>query len=323
MANPVGVLFHGSTPPADLVRLCQIAEDVGFSELWLSEDYFLMGAFSSAAMALQGTASIPVGIGIVSSIARHPAVAAMEISTLASAYPGRLRVGIGHGVPAWTKQMGLYPKSQIRALREAVTSIRRLLAGETVNESGHFQFEAIQLQHPADGVPIYTGVVGPKSLALSGEVADGTVISALAGPKYVEYARKLIADASATRVGEHTLPVYALYCVDEDRGKARSVARSVAAFYLSAMGPTALTEVYGINDVLKDLIAQGGPESVAAEMPDEWLDWLTIAGEPEECAERIKLRHAAGASSVVLAPVPAETTETQIQLTAARVLPKL
>lgn len=314
---PVGVLLLGSTTPGAIADLARLVEERQFAELWLSEDYFLLAGFSSAAIALAATRRIAVGIGIVAAVARHPAVTAMEIATIAGAYPGRLRVGIGHGVPAWTKQMGLYPKSPLTALREAVTSVRRLLAGETLTQRGHFEFNDIKLHHTARDVPLYTGVTGPKSLALSAEIADGTVISAFAGPKYVATVRALMADRA------HALPTYAIYCVDKDRARARRVARSVVASYLTAMGPTMLTGVYDVNDALAAMIEAGGAAAVEAQMPEEWLDWLVVAGPPDECAERIDALLAAGASSVVLTPVPTDELHAQIDLTAAEVLPRL
>jgi len=113
-------------------------EDRGFDQLWLSEDYFFLGGISSTVAALQATKSIPVGLGIVSSVVRHPAVTAMEIATTARLFPGRLMAGIGHGVPAWTQQMGVYPASPLTAMREAVTAVRRLLDGETLTEDGNY-----------------------------------------------------------------------------------------------------------------------------------------------------------------------------------------
>ena len=320
-----GILLHGSTSPEEVIKLCRFVEQKGFPELWVSEDYFMLAAFSSAAMALQATQSIKVGIGIVSSVVRHPAVAAMEIATLARAFPGRLYAGIGHGVPAWTKQMGLFPKSQLKAMRETVTSIRRLLAGEVLTETGHFHFDQVRLEHPISDVPIYTGVTGPKSLSLSGEIADGTILSALAGPKYVKWAQQITVQAAkeAGRDSNHKLPTYVLYSISKKRQEARAIAKATAAFYLFAMGPTALTHAYGINDDLEDMIKRGGAEQVEQEMPEEWLDWLTISGEPDECAEGIKALHEAGATSVIVAPIPSDTLREQIALTANEVLPKL
>ena len=154
--SPVGVILHGSTPPEELIDLCRLVEDCEFGELWLSEDYFFLGGISSTAVALQSTERIPVGLGIISAVVRHPAVTAMELSTIARLFPGRMMAGIGHGVPAWTQQMGLYPASPLTSMREAVTAIRRLLEGETLTEEGdYFSFDEVVLTHPAEGVKLY------------------------------------------------------------------------------------------------------------------------------------------------------------------------
>ena len=63
-----------------------------------------------------GSARSPTGV-------RHPAVTAMEASTLANAYPGRFTLGIGHGVPAWVAQMHLTPQSVLGSMREAITDV--------------------------------------------------------------------------------------------------------------------------------------------------------------------------------------------------------
>ncbi len=323
--HSLGVLIHGATAPTELGPLAKLAEEHGFSEIWVSEDYFMLAGFSSAALVLHATQRAKVGLGVVASLVRHPAVTAMEVATLAAVFPERLRMGIGHGVPFWIQQMGLYPRSQLVSLREAVTSIRRLLAGETLTESGHFHFDAIQLHHPVDSVPLYTGVTGPKSLALSGEIADGTILSALAGPKYVAWAKQIIENSARQTHGNivHELPTYVLYSVSPDRKLARRIARQSAAFYLCAMGPTALTDAYGLNDELGKMIEAGGAPIVEKEMPEAWLDWLTVSGEPDECVERIKALYAAGASSVIVAPMAGESVEEQIRITAKHVLPHL
>ena len=58
-------------------------------------------------------------------------------------------------------------------------------------------------------------------------------------------------------------------------------------------------------------------------MPDQWLEDLAIAGEPDECAEKIGRYLAAGADSVVLFPFPAERAREMVELAAAEVLPRL
>ena len=101
MANPtrpVGILLLGELPPGKLAEFSRRIEDAGFAELWIAEDYFLLSGFASAAIALQATNRIKVGIGAVANRVRHPAVTAMEATTLAGAFPGRFTsLGIGHG----------------------------------------------------------------------------------------------------------------------------------------------------------------------------------------------------------------------------------
>lgn len=321
----VGVLIPTTTSPSDLVPAAQAVEELGYDEVWVAEDYFLLGGVASAAMTLQATEKIRVGIGVLSSVVRHPAVTAMEVATLAAAFPGRLMPAIGHGVPAWTKQMGLYPGSPLGAFREVVTTLRRLLAGETVTEDGHFTFDAVGLTHVPEETQILGGVVGPKSLELSGEVADGTVLSVLAGSKYVEFAAAKAAEGAkrAGRTGEHLLPTFSIFSVDDDVDKARDAVREALAFYLTAVGPTALTGVYDANERLIELIDAGGPEAIAAEMPDAWLDDFAIAGTPDVCADKIRALHDAGASSVVLVPMPAEDGQEVLRKAADTVLPLL
>jgi 5,10-methylenetetrahydromethanopterin reductase len=318
----LGVSLGGAISPALLVDAYQLIEKRGFREIWIHEDYFYHGGFSAAAIALQATRHIAVGIGIVSAVVRHPAATAMEVATLATTYPGRLRVGIGHGAPMWMKQLGLYPKSPLRALREVMTSVRRLLDGETLTQSGLFTFDAVQLTHPAPGVPLYAGVIGPKSLALSGEIADGTVLTVMSGPKYIAYARDVTAGAAkqAGRSRVHELPALTLCFVDRDERVARSNARRVVAKMLAEAGPDILTNLYGIDAQLSDMIARGGTHIVEAEMPEEWIDWFVAAGEPAQCLERIRALASAGATSVILTLTDAAQIRSSVDLLADQIL---
>jgi len=319
----VNVLIHGSTSPEQFVPLAQVIESLGFREIWLAEDYFLVGGFATSAMVLQGTRRVKVALGVVPSVSRHPAVIAMEIATLARAYPGRFIPGIGHGAPLWMKQMGVFPKSVLGTLQEAILAVRRLLAGETLNErGGYFHFDAVRLGHPAEAIEIYAGVLGPKSLELAGAIADGVILGAMSSPAYVRDAKGHVESGRrrADRRGELRYPTLAVYAVDKDRAVARRIARQVLAFYLNAAGATGQTEPDGVSATLLEMIRRGDAETLAQEMPEEWIDLFAIAGEPDECAERIRALLAAGASSVVLAPVRTDRLREQLEFTAREVV---
>jgi 5,10-methylenetetrahydromethanopterin reductase len=325
---PVGLVLGSALPPENIKQIAIEAEKLGFHQLWLAEDYFFTGGISGATAVLEATESIPVGLGIVSAMVRHPAVLAMELSTMARMYPGRLLPGIGLGVPDWMRQMDLNPKSSLTALRECVGSLRALLAGEELTSEGrYFSFDKVKLTYPLpdEQLPLYMGVLGPKMLQLSGEIADGTVISVLAGTEYVRWARERTLEGAqkAGRDYDHKLATFALFACDEDGKAARDAIRPTLAFYLATVAESALVREYGITEQVLALAADGGPEALAAAMPDQWLEDLVVAGTPDECAEKINRLLEAGSASVELFCVPTERASELINLAAEKILPQV
>jgi 5,10-methylenetetrahydromethanopterin reductase len=321
----LGIFLLGDLPPARIAETAQLVEEAGFKELWIIEDYFMLSAFATSGIALQATKTIKVGIGAIANRVRHPAVAAMEATTLAGAFPGRfLNLGLGHGLPFWMKQMDLYPKSPLTSMTEAVHGIKRLAKGETLIEKGeYYSFDNIHLAHSAPDLRVMTAVVGPKSVDLTARIADGLQISALAGSRYVREVSERIAKIRAAEglPREFKVLTYALASVGPNSSDSRRKMRKAAAFYLGALGPTLLTEVYGVNEQLKELIKKGGADAIEKEMPDEWLDWLGVAGSPAEAASSIKALFDAGSTSVALCIVPTEELRAQLKLIGREVLP--
>jgi 5,10-methylenetetrahydromethanopterin reductase len=311
-------------PPERIVRTARRAEELGFGELWFSEDCFFAGAFAGISAALAATERVPVGLGVASAVTRHPALLAMECATLSRLHPGRFWPGVGLGVPFWLEQMGLMPASPLRAVRDCVESLRRLLAGEELSEQGLFTFDQVGLTHlPQEELRIHLGMVGPKGLELSGAIADGTVLSVLAGVDYVRWARERIAAGAAAAdraAAPHRVVTYVLYSVDADGGVAREAVREATAFYLTAMPDNALSEVYGIQPQLQELIAAG---ELARELPAAWLEDLAVAGDPDEAAAKIRALVDAGSDSVCLWLFPLDRAEDVLELTAREVLPRI
>lgn len=326
----VGLVMASETPPEMIAPLARLGEELGFDELWLPEDCFFNGGIASAGLALAATERVRVGLGVLSGLARHPALLAMEVAALCRAYPGRVEPGIGLGAPAWIEQMGLTPRSQLQAMRETVEAFRVLLSGDEVSREGEVhQLRAIKLTHPPDALPpVRMGVIGPRMLALSGEIADGTIVSVMGTPRYLRWLEEQVA-VGRERAGverPHGITTFTLYRVGRDGTAAKRAVRDVLAFYLFVAPDTPLTEVYGIGDELRDMHARGGDDALALitrEMPDAWVDDLTVAGDPDECADRLEALYDAGSDSVCLWPSPAEGTEEVLRLTAAEVLPRL
>lgn len=309
MTSKIGLLMGSTTPPEKVAEVAREAEAAGFGELWVPEDYFFLGGVAASAIALGATERIKVGTAVVSSVVRHPALLAMEAATLARAYPGRFRAGIGHGVPAWTAQMALTVPRPMSALRETVTGFQALCAGEKYTADGLVHgFTEVALTHPpAEPVPVYLGVLGDKGIALAGEMADGMVVSVLATPEYVAATRQKL-DKAAASAGREKPELVVLVAVNVSRDAAAAPTtveqiKPVLAFYLAATGPNPLLASIGGNEALAEMLGRGGPEVVHAEMPDQWLRAMSVTGATADARAAVRRFFDAGADRVVVVPL--------------------
>ncbi|HEV2529205.1 MAG TPA: LLM class flavin-dependent oxidoreductase [Thermomicrobiales bacterium] len=311
----IGMMFIRSWAPEALVPTSRQAESGGLDELWVIEDTCFTAGFSQAATALAVTDRLTVGLGIVPAVVRSPVITAMEIATLARIHPGRFLPGIGHGVAEWMDQLGLRPPSWLAAIEETTTAVRGLLAGDEVSVDGRtVHLDHVQLDTPPARVPpVSLGVQGEKSLALSGRVADGTILTEYSSPDYVRWAREqiLAGAAEAGRSGDdHRLTVYLWADVDrDDPARARDGLRRQIAEGLASGAFRVQTSAVALpfHADLAELTQDADAASIERGLRDDWLDHFAAAGTPEQVAAAIDRIAAAGADAVVLvAPTPSD-----------------
>jgi alkanesulfonate monooxygenase SsuD/methylene tetrahydromethanopterin reductase-like flavin-dependent oxidoreductase (luciferase family) len=197
----VGILFRPQLPPERLRDFVTSAEAAGLDDLWMWEDCFLEGGLTTAAAALAWSSSLRIGLGLMPVPLRNPALAAMEVATLARLFPGRFVPAVGHGVLPWMEQVGARAASPMTLLREWVTATRSLLRGDAVTVSGQYvRLDDVALDWPPATVPpLLVGARGPKTLALAGELADGLVLDAGIS---VQGVRQAVGRAAARRPHE-------------------------------------------------------------------------------------------------------------------------
>jgi len=305
----LGIMFRREHAPENLPAVARQAETAGFDELWMVEDCFYGSGIASAAAAMACTASIKVGVGIMPAVSRNPVFVAMEIATLSRLYPGRFLPGLGHGMAGWMRQIGAFPKSQLKALGETTLNIRALLTGEAINFEGEYvQLDQARLLYPPGQIPpISLGVRGPKSLSLSGRVADGTILAEFSSPAYVSWARAQIAagaQAAGHELRGHRLTVFVWTCLDSGANSAREQLRPLIAKALASESNNAHFTPMGILPEVQEYLGNGGLEHLETAMPDTWTDQLSIAGTPEETKSAVHHLVEAGADTVVLVPLP-------------------
>ncbi|WP_426320496.1 LLM class flavin-dependent oxidoreductase [Microbacterium sp. E-13] len=263
----LGAIFNPYTHSPDEFRDAVLAaESAGLPELWIWEDCFRLSAFSTVGAALAWTESLRIGIGIAPMPLRNVAATAMEVATIERLFPGRLLPGVGHGVLEWMGQVGARVASPLTLMREYVPALKGLLAGEQVSVDGRYvQLDAVRLDYPPATPPlVYAAAEGPKTLRLSGEVADGTVLD------------------SGHTAAEHATATAAIREARQAAG--RSGAHDVVAYVVTAFGADA--EARAISDV--------------GDKPDPAS--RALWGEPADVAAGAREFFDAGVDDVVLLP---------------------
>lgn len=301
----IGVSYRRDWAPSGLPEYAKKVEQLGFDELWVVEDCFYASGIASATAALATTSKLSVGLGIMPAVARNPVFTAMEIATIAAMFPGRFTPGIGHGVKRWMQQLGAFPKSQMTALEDAAIITKQLLAGEVVNYEGkQFQLDNGVLVHPPSQVPpVYLGVRGPKSLGLSGRIADGTILAEFSSPAYVEKAKKYIENGMHGQAKSHQITVFVFSSASESKDVGREQVRPLVAnaiasgrkdMYFTPL--TALENIQGLR-AIEDTAA------LAARIPDEWIDQMALIGNKNDWKQTLEEFSDAGVDTVVLVPL--------------------
>ncbi|MFF8193890.1 LLM class flavin-dependent oxidoreductase [Streptomyces bobili] len=269
----LGAIFRPQLPPERLRTIARLADATGLDELWVFEDCFREAGISAAAAALAWTERVRVGVGLLPVPLRNVAVTAMEAATLHRMFPGRVSLGIGHGVQDWMGQVGARPASPLTLLREYTLALRGLLNGERITTRGRYvTLDDVALDWPPPGgAEVLVGGIGPRTLRLSGEVADGTVLNEAFSPEGVREARKLVREGRAAAgrdADSHKLVVYLFAATGED----------AAVRLQRELATTGLTDVPGLG----------------------------VAGGAAEVADRVQRYAEAGADTVVLLPTADE-----------------
>ncbi len=161
-----------------------IQADVDGLDLFSLADHPYFGEKLEAYAALGfllGLSTRISGVVTVTNLPSRPAsVLARTVTSLSALSGGRVVLGVGAG-GIWdmiTRQgvPRLSPGAAVRAMAEAITLIRALSGGgEPVTFEGEFcQVDGLT-PAAAQAPPVWTGSVGPASLAVTGRLADGWV----------------------------------------------------------------------------------------------------------------------------------------------------
>jgi len=313
----MGVVAPPDLPAGDFTAYARDAERHGFDQLWVVEDCFFRGGIAQAAVALAQTTRITVGLGVLPAGARNLAFAALDIATLENLFPGRLMIGIGHGMPAWMQQAGAWPASPVTLLSEYISALKELLKGEKVTCAGTYvSLHKVALETPPrTAPPVLAGVRGPRSLGAAATVSDGTILAEPVTPEYVRAVRRL----TAPQGGPHRIVAYNVTAIDDSADAARNRARSGLRWIGDPEWAPHIEPLPFAGQFAALRRQAGSREEFADQLPDAWVDQLAVVGDPQTAAARVAALENSGVTDLALIPVGGDPRARLIEL--ARILP--
>jgi alkanesulfonate monooxygenase SsuD/methylene tetrahydromethanopterin reductase-like flavin-dependent oxidoreductase (luciferase family) len=233
------------------------AARLGYTSIWTPEgtgqDSFQVCAQRWAATREVVPEGLTTGIAVSPVMYRTPVAFAMSAGTLTQLTGGRFILGIGTGgayKPEARKALGLLRLSALALMRDYLTTMHALLAGEEVNYRGSVVtlMQTTLAIEPPPRTPVYLGTLGPEMLRLAGELADGAALN-WCTPDQIEWSRQRITEGAA-RTGRDPAEVkvaeYIRVCVDDDVDTARrAFATAVMGYALGDAIPTEKERTFG------------------------------------------------------------------------------
>jgi probable F420-dependent oxidoreductase len=314
VSDPNLDIFVEALPPGVQIDYSVRAEERGFRAVWFPEITF-GDAFGPATAVATKTSRVGLGTGVVGIWSRSAVTMALQAATLNELSSGRLMLGVGlqaRGyVEGWHGQTYERP---VRAMREYVTILRRILSGEPTTFEGEiFSVRNFQLmmQPPEKPARIYMAAIGPQMTRLAGELADGII-----GYFYsVQYVRDHVLPnlrAGAEKAGR-SLDDFDIACgfptiVTPDDSGLEQIKGQVMMFATAgSSSPEYATSFAAAGyDVapIQERVDAGDIDGALGLVTDEMADAMTIAGSPDHVRSRIAEYRDAGLTTVGLNPSP-------------------
>jgi alkanesulfonate monooxygenase SsuD/methylene tetrahydromethanopterin reductase-like flavin-dependent oxidoreductase (luciferase family) len=211
--------------PERTVEIARILDELGYDLIGIQDHPYQRQHFDALALIgyiLGQTHRIRVFPDVANLPLRPPAMLAKQAATLDQLSGGRFELGLGAG--AFWDAIGAMggpvrePKEVLAALREATTLIRSSWSGQPLRHDGEI-YQAIGARPgplPAHDIGLWLGVIGPRALHLTGELADGWVPSMSYVPPSQAARSNAIIDAAARAAGRDPAAIRRIYNIGGD-----------------------------------------------------------------------------------------------------------
>jgi F420-dependent oxidoreductase-like protein len=299
------------------------AEKLGVHSVWVAEAWG-SDAVSPLGYIAARTSTIKLGSGIIQAGTRSPALVGMTAMTLQSLSSGRFLLGLGTSGPQVMEGWhGVRFDQPVRRMREIVEIARIVNSGEKVAYRGR----AYELPLPggegkpirssmgagAHAIPVYLATLGPKSLEMTGEIADGWLGTSFMpehADTFFDHIRRG-AQKAGRDVAAMDLQAGGVVAFSDDVESLYAPRKPGVAFTLGAMGSREhnfYNEAYqraGYKNLALKVQAtwlEGDRAAAAAMIPDEIVIQTNLLGTEDMVKQRIRAYRDAGVTTIRIDP---------------------
>ena len=318
------------TNPLELIELAQEAERLGYDSAWAAEAWGT-DAVTVLSWLAATTSTIKIGSAIMQIPARTPANTAMTAATLDLMSGGRFLLGLGTSGPqvveGWHGEPWGKPLTKTREYIEIVRAACR-------REAVEFHGDQYDVPYGGDGatglgkplklmlrpvrkrIPIYLAALGPKTVRLAFEIADGWL------PIYFSPERARDAFGYEPRDDFDIAPTVQVV-IDDDIADARDVVRPILALYVGGMGARGanfyndVVRRYGYEadaERIQTMYLEGKQREAIAAVPDALVDDVALVGPKERVRDRLEAWRESGVTTLLVATRDAKTLRAMAEL---------
>ena len=287
MALKVALRVPVGLPVAETAAFIQKCEAAGFSGVGVHDhQHSGRDVYIALALAAERTSHLLLYPATSNPVTRHPMVLASLAHTLEELAPGRVRLILGPGFLS-VGNIGR-PRATLESMRQAITTIRQLLAGESVS-FGQTRSHLRNVTKPA--TPVYMTAAGPRMVELAGEVADGVMLLVGLDPKAVAAAGRRL-EAGARRSGRDLKQFPIIFvtpmALDSDEANARSWPQRWLAPGHPWISYPSKANLHWLREAGIDIQDDIQPEQISDDLAHRICDAFGLFGSAEECAERLQ-----------------------------------
>ncbi|MEP6870949.1 MAG: LLM class flavin-dependent oxidoreductase [Anaerolineaceae bacterium] len=304
------------------------AEKLGVDSVWTAEAWGF-DAVSPLAYLAGKTEKVKLGTSIMQAGTRTPAAVAMTALTMQSLSNGRFILGLGNSGPQVIEGWhGIRFDRPVQRLREIVEIVRMACSGERVTYNGKVyqlplpggEGRALKTSAPPAQVPIYLATLGPKSLEVTGEIADGWLASSFTADNSKPLLDSIRRGAERAGRDFDDIEKQAGGVVEfgDDLEKLIAPRKSGFAFEIGAMGSPEhnfYKDAYAVQGFAEEvqkvqsLWLERKREDAAALVPDELVIKANLLGTAPMVKDRIRAYRDAGVTSISVSPAGGSLAE--------------